>query len=297
MAQGESAANAALTARGQVLGAALLFSTGGVAIKAIDLDGVTIAGLRSAIAAVLLIAALPRARRGLSLRVLPVSVAYALTLVLFTIATRLTTAANAIFIQDTAPLWVLLLGPWLLGESIARRDVPFIAAIATGMLLFFASAREPQATAPDPALGNWVALGASITWALALIGLRWLSLQARPGVDPGAAAAAVGNAIAVAICLPFMGPLGDASATDWAWVVYLGAVQVALAYVLLTAAAPRVPAFELALLLLVEPILTPVWTALVHGERPGALAVLGGVLVTGALALRTRDTMRAARGA
>lgn len=274
-------------ARALTLGAALLFSTGGMAIKATEIGGWELAGLRSAVAATFLLIALPRARRGLSWRVVPVGIAYALTLVFFTLATKLTTAANAIFIQYMAPVWILLLGPWALGESLRRRDVPFLLAILAGMVCFFAGARDPQATAPDPLVGNLYALASSITLGFALTGLRWLALRGNDDVDPAGAATAAGNAIAVAICLPWIGDPTAIGAVDWLWIVYLGAIQIGLGYALLTRAAGSLPAIEMSLLLLIEPVLNPVWAAVVHGEHPGGLAIAGGAIVVVALAWRS----------
>jgi len=274
-------------ARALTLGAALLFSTGGMAIKAASVGAWELAGLRSAVAAGVLFVALPRARRGLSWRVLPIGVAYAVTLICFTLATKLTTAANAIFIQYMAPIWILLLGPVWLGESLRRRDVPFLGAIAVGMMCFFAGARVPQATAPDPLLGNLYALASSVALGFALTGIRWLARDASPDRDPAAAATAVGNVLAFAICLPFMHAPTTIGAVDWMWILYLGAIQIGLAYALLTRAAASIPAIEMSLLLLVEPILNPVWAAVLLGEHPGWLAIVGGAIVVVTLAARS----------
>ena len=105
-----------------VLGAALLFSTGGAAIKATTLNGWQTAGLRSLVAAIALAALVPQARRGWSWRVWPLGLVYALTLVSFVHATKLTTSANAIFLQSTAPAYLLLIGPVFLKEKVKQRD-------------------------------------------------------------------------------------------------------------------------------------------------------------------------------
>ena len=94
-----------------------------------------------------------------------------------------------------------------------------------------------------------------------------------------------GNLIAFVVCLPWaLPPSGDAQ--DWALIVYLGVVQIALAYILLTTAVRHVPAFEVSLLLLVEPALNPVWAWLVHGETPSGVALAGGALILGATAVK-----------
>ena len=172
--------------------AALLFSTGGAAIKAATLTSWQVASFRSGVAAMFLLAALPEARRGWSWRIAPPATAYAATLVLFVLATRLTTSANAIFLQSTAPLYLLLLGPWLLREPVRRADLPLIVAVAAGMALIFVGSGAAAATAPDPRRGNLLAMGTGVAWAFTVTGLRWL---AREGGGGAAATVALGNVI------------------------------------------------------------------------------------------------------
>ncbi len=258
----------------QVLAAALLFSTGGAAIKAAELSGWQIASFRSGIAAVVLMLAVPAARRIADPRTLAVGVAYAVTLVCYVLANRLTTAANTIFLQSTAPLYILFLAPWLLGERLRRRDLLLMAAIAAGLVLFFVGLDAPVATAPAPLPGNLLAATAGVSWALVVVGLR--------AFGRGRA----GNLLACLGTLPLAlpvasGPAGPA-AGDWAIVVYLGTIQIGLAYLLLTAGLRRVPALETSLLLLVEPVLNPLWAWWLHGERPTGWALVGGALILGA---------------
>ena len=118
-----------------LLAAATLFSTGGAAIKAASITSWQVASFRSGIAALALMLLVPAARRGWTWKLAPVGLAYAATLVLFVLSTRLTTGANAIFLQSTAPLYLLLLAPLLLHEHIRRGDLFFIGAIGVGMAL------------------------------------------------------------------------------------------------------------------------------------------------------------------
>jgi len=274
-----------LAARLAVLGAAVLFSTGGAAIKACALDGWQVASFRSAVATLALLAMVPAARGGWSRRTLLVAVPYAVTLVLYTLANRMTTAASTIFLQDTAPLYVLVLSPFLLGERLSRRDLPPALLAAAGMALFFVGVPEATATAPRPLAGNVLAALAGVTWALTLLGLRWVG---RDGPGAGAAAAAAGNLLAALAALGPALPVPAIRPADVAVVLFLGVFQIGLAYALLTrgmAGGVRgggVPAFEASLLLLLEPVLNPVWAWLVHGERPGGLVLLGGALVLAA---------------
>src|SRR6202163_2255891 len=122
-----------LSARLKVLAAAALFSSGGAAIKAVHLSGWQVASFRSALAALSLLVLVREVRRRPTPRVLAVGLAYAGTMVLFVLSTKLTTAAAAIYLQSTAPLYVLLLSPWLLKEPIRARDVVYMVALALGL--------------------------------------------------------------------------------------------------------------------------------------------------------------------
>jgi drug/metabolite transporter, DME family len=264
---------------------ALLFSTGGAAIKSASLSGWQVAGFRSGIAALLLLVALPEARRVWSWRVPPVAAAYAATLVLFVLANRLTTAANAIFLQATAPLYVLLLAPLLLRERIHAKDLICAAAVAAGLALFFAGSEQPMVTAPDPRRGNLLGLASGICWALSLVGLRWLGRAGPTGA--AIAPVALGNLFACLAALPMALPAVRLTAFDTALVIYLGAIQIGLAYIFMTRAIRHVRAFEASALLLLEPVMSPVWAWLVQRERPGNWSLAGGVMVVSATLVNT----------
>ena len=269
--------------------AAVLFSTGGVAVKAASLTGWQMASCRSGVAAVALLAALPETRRGWNWRIVPVAAVYAATLVFFVVANRLTTAADAIFLQSTAPLYLLLLGPLLLGEPIRRGDLLFMAPVAVGLAMFFVGAEPAVRTAPDPARGNLFAAASGLSYALALAGLRWLS---RREGDSGMAAVAMGNVLACLAALPLALQMHSVSRADAAVALYLGVVQIGVAYWCVTRAMRRVKALEANLLLLLEPALNPVWVWLVHGERPGPWAASGGAII---LLATLANTLRAKR--
>ncbi len=273
-----------VVSRLELLAAAALFSTGGAAIKATSLSGWQVACFRSAVAAAAIFLLLAPARRNWSWRAPAVGCAYASTLVLYVLANKLTTAANAIFLQDTAPLYLLLVGPWLLQEPIRRRDLALMLALAAGAALVFAGQQAPQRTAPDPLRGNVVALASGVGWALTLAGLRWLG-----GKDTGLTAVVAGNLFAFLACLPQALPVEAASGRDWLIVAYLGIFQIGLAYVFLTRGMRGVPAFEASLLLLAEPALNPLWSWWCNGERPANLALAGGALILAATAARLKS--------
>lgn len=277
-----------------LIGAALLFSTGGAAIKAATLTGWQVASFRSGVAAVVLLAVLPEARRGWSWRLAPVGVAYAATLVLFVLATRLTTAANAIFLQSTAPLYLLLLGPWLLREPVRRSDVVYVLAVAGGMALLFLGTEQALATAPDPRRGNLLGVASGLSWALTVTGLRWLG---RSGEGNAALAPVVaGNLLAFLAALPMALPLTRISGADVAVILYLGIVQIGLAYFFVTRAIRHVPAFEATTVLLLEPVMNPIWAWMVQSERPGAWALGGGAVILSATVVNTWRQARRLRG-
>src|SRR3954466_6140634 len=158
-----------------VFAAAILFSTGGVAVKGNSLTSWQVASFRSLVAAIAMAILLPAARKRWTWQHLITGLAYAATLVLFVIATKLTTAANAIFLQSTAPGYLILLSPLLLKEHLRRTDIWLLLGVATGMVLFFVAAEPARATAPEPATGNIMGVLSGLTWTFTVIGLRWLA--------------------------------------------------------------------------------------------------------------------------
>jgi drug/metabolite transporter (DMT)-like permease len=276
----ESRKPEASRARLELLGAAALFSTGGAAIKACDLSSFQVAGFRSLVAAAVLWLAVPEARRGFSARTAAVAIAYAATLVLFVAGNKLTTAANTIFLQSTAPLYLLVLGPRFLGERVRRTDLLVLVVAALGLSLFLVHLEPAQRTAPDPLRGNLCALASGAAWALTLLGLRWLS--SRPGPGTAESAVVLGNGLAFVACAPWAFPVHALRPSDGLLIMYLGVFQIGLAYVLVARGMRSANAVEASILLLLEPALNPVWAWLVHGETPSGWAIAGGALVLAA---------------
>ncbi len=284
-----------MKARLQLVLAALCFSTAGAAIKWCGFGPSQIAAIRALVAMLAILVLIPESRHGWSWRVGLVGVGYAAAGLLFVFANKLTTAANTVFLQATNPLFVVVLAPWLLGEPVTRADLRFMGVLALGLALLFVGGGQRQfATAPEPLLGNVLAAGSAVAWAVTVTGYRWLARQRSEhgaGHGPIAAAAACGNLIVFLACLPAALPLAAGHPTDWVIVIYLGVFQLGLAYVFLSRAITRVPALEASLFLLVEPVLSPVWAWLAHGETPGPLAAIGGVVILAATALKSwRDT-------
>jgi drug/metabolite transporter (DMT)-like permease len=287
-----------------VLAAAVLWSTGGLGIKSIDLPPLALAGWRGLFALPVLVGtALVRARAsgGLHARTLaraPASwvgvLAYATMSIAFVAATKLTTAADAIFIQYTSPAYVAILSWPLLRERVGWRDVVACVGVVAGMALFFGEGLTPTAQ-----LGNAVAVVSSFGAAGLPLALRFEQRRFVAVDDPGAARVAPSAVIAggalltVLVCLPAMVATPPARGTTLGLVALLGLAQVALPYVLYGLAVPRLTALEGSILPTVEPILNPVWVIVFRGETPGGPALMGGACVLGgvlfqALGVRSR---------
>jgi DME family drug/metabolite transporter len=268
-------------ARLHALAAAALFSTGGTAIKACSFGPWQVAAYRCAFAAAAL-ALIPAARRGWTMKLVPVAAAYALQSLLFATSNKYTTAANAIFLQSTSPLYVLLLSPWLLREKIRPRDLAFLAVLAASLALFFLGDERRLPTADDPLRGKLLAAGSGVGWALTILGLRRLAREGAAGPDDALRATLLGNLLAFGIAAPFAGLPTGGEPADWALVAFLGFVQIAFAYWCLVRASRDVSAFELSLLLLLEPALSAAWAWIVWGETLTAWSAAGAAAIVAA---------------
>jgi DME family drug/metabolite transporter len=178
-----------------------------------------------------------------------------------------------------------VLSPWLLKESITKKDVGFMAVIAVGLGLFFIGVDQPVVSAPDPARGNIIALFGGFFWALTVCGLRWMG-SAGEACGSAVAAVVIGNFIAFLVALPMALPFGAHGPGDWGLILYLGVFQIAVAYLFVTAALRSTSAFEASLILLIEPALNPVWAWIFQGERPGVWALAGGAMILGATTVK-----------
>ena len=166
-----------------------------------------------------------------------------------------------------------------------------MSIVGAGALLLFFGSDAATVTAPHPAEGNVLALLSGLTWALTITGLRWAGKRNTAG-ESAAATVIAGNVIAFAACLPLALPLTQFRAADAGVILYLGIFQIGLAYFALTRSIRHVPALESSMLLLVEPVFNPVWTWLIHGEKPGMQALCGGLLVIAATSARLLLTQR-----
>lgn len=266
-----------------LLGAAVLWSTGGFLIKLVDVSGMAVSSARSIIAVFTLIALTRRVPLRPSIAVARCGALYALTVTTFVVATKLTTAANAIVLQYAAPVYVALLSARFLGERVSRRDWLAIAIVLFGMAIFFA-----DGISIGNNIGNLLAILSGVCFALFVVSLRQLRNQ-NP-VD----AVIVGNVLAFLLGSPWL--------LESSWnlesvigICLLGFFQLGLSYYLYTQAIVHVTALEAVLIPVLEPILNPVWVYVGIGEVPSKWAICGAALVLTAVtwrALATRERPR-----
>lgn len=261
--------------------AAVLWSTGGVLIKATSLDAFQTSMWRSLFAS-LAIAILARPKKILmDSTTLVASLAYAATLILFVLGTKLTTAANAILLQYTAPIYILVLAHIVLNEKMTRIGVVTVVLCIMGMVIFFLDKLSPEGM-----VGNLAALSSGIAFAVMTVFLR-----KNKGGEP-VSAILFGNiwiVISCAVISLVRNSLLNAfalSSEDALMTGFLGVFQIALPYVLFVHAIKQIPALEASLLSMLEPILNPIWVMLFVGEFPSANAVIGGSVIIGAVALQ-----------
>ena len=253
---------------------AVFWSFGGILIKWVQWHPMAISGMRSAIGALTILAVFRGMRFTWSRDQIGCAVAYAGTVTLFVVATKLTTAANAILLQYTAPVHVALFGPWLLGEPSRRRDAVSIVVLLAGMALFFFDQLSPAGF-----WGNIAALASGFCFG-------WLTLLLRRQKGgSGIESILLGNLLAAAVGLPFMfGSMPDAR--GWVGLLLLGTLQMGIPYVLFSMAVRHVPAVTAILVPMIEPLLNPIWVLLLIGESPTPMAVAGGAIILGTVAVR-----------
>lgn len=270
-----------------VLAAAIIWSTGGLFIKWTSLSGVELSFGRSLLAAITVAIFTRREGFGLNLVTVLASLLYAALLLLFVLATKETTAANAIFLQYTAPLYVLVLEPLLYREKFRRRDLLTVIACVIGMSLFFVGKLKPQ-----DVTGNLLALGSGLCFAFYFLLLRHPSARK----VNRASSVIYGNLLVVLLCAPAgLAVLPNLNGFDALVVLYLGVVQIGMAYTLFTLGMARgIRSLDAGIVGYIEPVLNPIWVFLVLGERPSQWALIGGAIIISAVLVHT--TLKAREG-
>lgn len=246
---------------------ALLWSTSGVFVKALSWGPVSILAGRGLFTSLVFLLYMRRLPRQWSKWMLLAAGMSMLTQFLFVASTKLTTAANSIFLQYTAPIYVVLLGYWLLRERPSRADWVSMALIFLGLFLFFGDQLSPQGF-----YGNILAVISGVTSAVMMVAFR-----AQKDAHPEDSILVASLVMAV---LGFPSILNESwTLTNWAIVAYLGIFQIGLAFILFTQSIKHIPALEANLIGTLEPILNPVWVYLFLGEAMGAFALVGGLVV------------------
>jgi drug/metabolite transporter (DMT)-like permease len=262
---------------------AVLWSTAGVLIKLLPWDAMTIVGLRSVFAALVMAAFMRRPRITFSKPVILGGVSLTVTMVLFLFANKLTTAANAIVLQYTAPIFVILLSALALRQRPKPLDIAAVVVVFAGVMLFFIDQLRA-----DALLGNILATLSGLTFAMVFLANRM------PGARPEEAAL-LGYLINIVVSIPFIVTNVTADLVPWLVVIVMGVFQMGLAYVLFSIGIKSTPPLAASLIAVIEPLLSPVWVMLATGEKPGAYAIAGGVVVVAAVVAYNAITARRER--
>ncbi len=260
--------------------ASILWSTGGILIKLVDWHPVAIAGVRSGISSLVMIAYLKTWKMKLTRDKVIGGLLYASTVILFVTANKMTTAANVIVLQFSAPIWVALFSGWLLKERVSKLDWTAIGAVMLGMVLFFMG---------DLSGGELTGNVLSVISGIALAGVVLFLKRQKEGSP--VEMILLGNMITFVVCMPFYFT-SVPSGQSIVGLVLLGVFQLGIAYILFAEASKYVSAIEAILIPAIEPLLNPVWVLLFTGERPGINALFGGIIIISAVISRGVITAR-----
>ncbi len=258
---------------------AILWSTAGLIIKKVPWNPIVLSGFRSGIAAaVLLIFWYAKYKVRLPLpnkNVIFGAVSYAVLVTLFVTANKMTTSANAILLQYSAPVWLLLISRFFYKEKVSRRDIITVVVVLAGMTLFFVEKLEFGGTA-----GNLLAILSGVFMAVMILSLN--KLKVRKPIE----IAIWGNILTFIIGIPFSGGLTwTLSAVEG--ILFLGILQLGISYIFYTSGIQHVTALEGILIPILEPLLNPVWVFIGVGEKPSLPAIIGGVVVITAVVTRS----------
>lgn len=255
---------------------AILWSSGGLLIKLISLNAMQLSFFRCLIAAIVF--AIIFRKRLLVVNGFTFLNAgfYAAVLTTFVIATKTTTAANAIFLQSTAPIYVLIFEPIINKTKLEKINAITIAICFLGMIFFFLGELSP-----GHLIGNIVALFAGLCFAAFFLGMR------KNGSEYQQSSIFYGNILVSLICIPFLFDMKPLSFNDLWMVTFLGVFQIALAYALFSYGLKRILAVEASIISMFEPVLNPVWVLIGFGEVPSFYAMIGGAIIIITILTRT----------
>lgn len=259
--------------------AAILWSTAGLFIKWVSWHPIAIAGVRSGIAGLVILLywiisekklpPLPTKKKWLG------ALNYVILVMLFIGSNKLTTAANAILLQFTAPIWVMIFASIFLKEPVKKSDLVTVAIVLAGMSLFFMGNLGAGGM-----LGNFLAILSGVAMAVMVVSLK--------GVKTGSPLEIVfwGNVLTAIVAIPFYGGI-TLDHTSLLGIGLLGVVQLGISYIFFAKGISKISALEGILIPVLEPLLNPVWVFLFAGERPTIYALIGGVIVVSAVLLRS----------
>jgi len=259
---------------------AILWSLGGVLIKSVTWHPLAIAGGRSLVASVviwlyflLILKRKPQFR--FSFVQIGGALCYMLTVTLYVTANKLTTNANAIVLQYTAPIYVALFGAWFLKERLRLMDVLTTLVVLAGICMFFV-----DKLTNDSLLGIIVALLSGLT-------MGWMALFVRKQKDGSSLESLLlGNILTACIGIPFILTSPTPNSTGLLYIAILGAVQIGVPYILYSIALKKATALEGVLMTMLEPVLSPLWVLLALNELPGTMSFIGGSMVIVAVLVR-----------
>jgi drug/metabolite transporter (DMT)-like permease len=252
----------------------VLWSIGGLFIKLVDWNPIAIAGARSGIAAVVMLLYLRKPIHSLGKFKLLGACTYAVLLILFVAANKLTTSGSAILLQFTAPIWVLFFSKYFLKEKSHKYDLLTVAIVIFGMALFFIGDLKNGTL-----LGNFIALLSGVAMAGVII---FLKLQQD---SPPVEMTLLGNLFTCFIALPFFF-ISAPNLSSIAGLLVLGVFQLGISYILYTTAIKYVSSLEAILIPVLEPLLNPLWVFLFTGESLGIYSLIGGAIILLAITLR-----------
>lgn len=266
----------------------IMWSFGGIFLKNVEWNGIAISGMRSLIGGLFMCLVLRKHIRvkGSSLKqtvyLWAGAVCYALTMIFFVAANKLTTAANAILLQYTSPLYIILLGPFILSERNRTSDYVTVAGVMGGIVLFFADGLET-----GNMTGNLLAAASGITYALA-------SIMFRKSPEVSSDAMMLSHFITALVTVPWMVTNGMPQCRSWIFLGLAGIVAIGIPSILYTHGLKTVRALTASFITMFEPLMNPVWVMVFAGEVPSAKCIAGGFMILGFIALRSVIQSRSA---
>lgn len=253
---------------------ALLWSTGGVLIKLVPVNAMAVAGIRSIIAAAVLMIYIKKPKFNWSFWQIAGAIFYSATVILFVLANQYTTSANAILLQYTSPVYIAVLGIWILKEKPVKQDWITIIIVLAGMVLFFV-----EDLSIGNKLGNIFAIASGVAFSMMI-----MSLRRQKDASP-IESVLLGNLITFVISIPFLSGISP-GLTGWTALFISGCFQLGITYILYAKAIKTVTALEAILVPVIEPILNPIWTFFIIGEAPGIMSAFGGLIIITSVTLR-----------